>query len=147
MNEFNFMRRVIVFLTLITFVCGCGDVTKRDKGKSGAQQQTGTAEISFREYEHDFGKVTEGEKVAYIFSFENKGPGTLVINSASTSCGCTVTKFERNPIPAGNKGSLEVVFDTGGRNGLQTKTITVQSNSTEKVVILKITAEVIARNK
>jgi len=131
---------------LLFIACSSGSGKKASSGTSlPAGGELG--EISFREYEHDFGKVTEGEKVAYIFSFENKGPGTLVINSASTSCGCTVTKFERNPIPAGNKGSLEVVFDTGGRNGLQTKTITVQSNSREKVVILKITADVIARNK
>ncbi len=131
---------------LLFIACNSGSGKKASPGTSlPAEGELG--EISFREYEHDFGKVTEGEKVAYIFPFENKGPGTLVINSASTSCGCTVTKFDRDPIPAGNKGSLEVVFDTGGRNGLQTKTITVQSNSRKKVVILKITAEVIARNK
>lgn len=102
-----------------------------------------TGEISFREYEHDFGKISEGEKVAHIFEFENKGPGNLVIKSAITSCGCTVTKFDKKPIAPGQTGSLEVVFDSGGRTGMQTKTISVHSNSKTKVVILKITAEVL----
>jgi len=138
---------VSLLMGMLLFTACSSGSGKKTSSVTSLPAEGDLGEISFREYEHDFGKVTEGEKVAYIFPFENKGPGTLVINSASTSCGCTVTKFERNPIPAGNKGSLEVVFDTGGRSGLQTKTITVQSNSREKVVILKITAEVIARNK
>lgn len=104
------------------------------------------AELVFREYEYDFGKITEGEKVAHIFAFENKGPGNLVIKSASTSCGCTVPKYDKSPIPPGKGGSLEVVFDSGGRNGIQTKTISVRSNSITEVVILKISAEVVSRN-
>ena len=47
--------------------------------------------------------------------------------------------------PAGSGGSLEVVFDTSARNGIQSKTVSVKSNSKTEVVILKITAEVISR--
>jgi hypothetical protein len=97
------------------------------------------------EYEHAFGKVTEGEKVAYVFSFVNNGPGNLVIASASTSCGCTVPKYDRKPIAPGKGGSLEVVFDTSARSGTQTKTVSVHSNSRTPVVVLKITAEVISK--
>jgi hypothetical protein len=137
---------VCSFIILIIIMTACnssrGDQTA---DKSGFPADGELAEISFREYEHDFGKITEGEKVAHIFTFENKGPGTLVISSASTSCGCTVTKYDRNPIPSGKGGSLEVVFDSDGRNGIQTKTISVQSNSRTQVVVLKITAEVISK--
>ncbi len=104
----------------------------------------GNAEVVFAEYEHDFGRVTEGEKVAYVFSFENKGPGDLVITSASTTCGCTVPKYETKPVKMGGKGSLEVVFDTSGRSGKQTKTISVRSNSKLPVVMLKISADVVS---
>ncbi len=140
------MRRLTVFLSLITFVWGCGNVTKQDKGNSGTQQQTGTAEISFREYEHDFGKVAEGEKIAYVFTFDNKGTSDLVINSASTTCGCTVPKYSTKPIGPGGSGNLEVEFDTSGRNAMQTKTITVKSNASKPVVLLKITAFVVTNN-
>jgi hypothetical protein len=139
------MRRLIVFLALITFVCGCGNITKRDKGNSETQQ-TGTAEISFREYEHDFGKVAEGEKIAYVFTFENKGTSDLVIYSATTTCGCTVPKYSVKPIGPGGSGNMEVEFDTSGRNSMQTKTITVKSNASKPIVLLKITADVVPNN-
>jgi hypothetical protein len=107
----------------------------------------GTGQIVFREYQHDFGKVAEGEKLSYTFTFDNKGTSDIVISSASTSCGCTIPKYERKPIHPGANGTLEVVFDTSGRNGTQTKTITVKSNASTPVVLLKITAEVITNDK
>ncbi len=135
-------NRSLIFILLVLILAGCNSA-----GKVAPEIQTGgdLADISFTEYEHDFGKVAEGEKVAYVFSFVNKGPGDLVINSASTSCGCTVTKYNRDPIPSGDGGSLEVVFDTSARSGIQTKTVSVGSNSKTPVVILKITAEVISK--
>lgn len=131
---------------MATILTACNSIQSEKAGdKSGPSSEGELAEIKFREYEHDFGKITEGEKVAHIFAFENEGPGSLVIASASTSCGCTVTKYDRNPIPAGKGGTLEVVFDSNGRNGIQSKTVSVHSNSKTQVVVLKITAEVMSK--
>jgi len=135
----------LILLSLILWSCG-SDSEKNKKNTTNQASEEDKAEIIFDEYEHNFGRVSEGEKVAYIFSFENKGPGKLVISNASTSCGCTVPKYDTKPIPPGEGGSLEVVFDTSGRDGLQTKTISVRSNSKTPVVVLKITAEVIVNN-
>jgi len=146
--------RVMKFLAILPFaafmiiLAGCNANQNGNKTIESSLPANGEkAEISFREYEHDFGKIVEGEKVAHIFTFENKGPGSLVIESASTSCGCTVPKYDRSPIPAGNGGNLEVVFDSNGRSGIQTKTISVRSNSKTEVVILKITADVVSSKK
>ena len=148
-NKFQFMNRIIIFtLSLLALTLSdCGNNSRGDAGKSGSQiSQQGTVDIFFNEYEHDFGKVTEGEKVAYVFTFQNKGTSDLVVKSATTTCGCTVPKFDKKPISPGGTGKLEVVFDTSGKNGMQTKTISVRSNAYTRVVLLKITAEVINNN-
>ena len=125
---------------------GCGTGSK--KNESGhTSGDTGIVKIVFREYEHNFGKVSEGEKVSYLFKFENQGSADLIIASATTSCGCTVPEYDTKPISPGGTGNLEVIFDTSGRNGMQTKTITVKSNAKTPVVLLKITAEVVAGNR
>jgi len=137
---------ILSYLFLILVLAGCNSGSGKGKNTGEALPAAGEeTDISFSEYEHDFGKVTEGEKVAYVFSFTNKGPGTLVLSSASTTCGCTVTKFDREPVPPGGDGSLEVVFDTSARSGVQSKTVSVRSNARTPVVILKITAEVISK--
>ncbi len=139
--------KVFVFVNLfaIFLLSGCGSGSgNNNSGNTSAD--TGKAVIVFKEYEHSFGKVEEGEKVGYIFRFENQGTGNLVIQNAITSCGCTVPKYDRKPIAPGNNGNLEVIFDTSGRNGLQAKTVTVKSNATVPVVLLKITADVQTKN-
>jgi len=142
------MKGILSLIFILFVLAGCRPGQKKNTSlKSVSRADVGLAEISFTEYEYDFGKIAEGEKVAHFFAFGNKGPGDLVIESATTSCGCTVPKYDKSPIPAGKGGNLEVVFDSNGRNGMQTKTITVRSNSKTEVVILKITADVVARNK
>lgn len=130
---------VLYILIVSLLVCQC---TGRSGKNAGAGVNKGTPDMLFSEYEHDFGKVAEGEKVSYQFRFENKGTGDLVIASVMTTCGCTVTKYNRKPIQPGESGTIEAVFDTSGRDGMQTKTITVNSNASVPVILLKITAEV-----
>jgi Protein of unknown function (DUF1573) len=149
-NKICFMKKIMVIsLMLVAIIASnCGSRTGKNSSDSASDKNsTGTSEIVFREYQHDFGKVAEGEKISYTFTFENKGTGDLVISSATTTCGCTVPKYDTKPIPPEANGNLEVVFDTSGRSGMQTKTITVKSNASKPVVLLKITAEVVTNNK
>ena len=144
MKKFALLSLIVISLMMSS----CGNVNKKNVPLSGLESSdTGSVKIFFKEYEHHFGKVSEGEKVGYVFTFKNKGTANLVIASATTSCGCTVPKYDTKPIPPGGNGNLEVVFDTSGRNGIQTKTITVKSNASTPVVLLKITAEVVVNNE
>jgi hypothetical protein len=137
------MKKTVLIFSVIMLVLASqcrnekGNVTKDESGTD-----TGKAVLVFKEYEHQFGKVAEGEKIAWQFTYENDGTADLILNSVTTTCGCTVPKFETKPVAPGRTGTLEVVFDTSGRNGMQTKTITVKSNANVPVVLLKITAEV-----
>ncbi len=143
------MRKIILIWALVAmFGSGCGDGTAVNSASSAQKEKsTGTSELIFREYQHDFGKVSEGEKLSYTFIFNNKGTSDLIISSATTTCGCTVPKYDKKPIAPGANGNMEVVFDTSGRSGMQTKIITVKSNASVPVVLIKITAEVVTTDK
>ncbi|MFZ2286160.1 MAG: DUF1573 domain-containing protein [Bacteroidales bacterium] len=142
MKTGTFFSGLIIAVTL--FSASCGRSTS-GAGKNIPSDTTGTAVITFQSPEHNFGKVGEGEKVGCIFSYSNTGDADLVITSASASCGCTVPKYDRRPVPPGGNGTIEVVFDTSGREGLQTKTVVVQSNAENNLVILRIIADVIKK--
>jgi hypothetical protein len=143
------MRKIILIWALVAmFGSGCGDGTAVNSASSAQKEKsTGTSELIFREYQHDFGKVSEGENLSYTFIFNNKGTSDLIISSATTTCGCTVPKYDKKPIAPGANGNMEVVFDTSGRSGMQTKIITVKSNASVPVVLIKITAEVVTTDK
>jgi hypothetical protein len=134
----------VILISVLTSNCRSG---KGENSGSTATLQPGNGEIVFREYEHNFGKVAEGEKISFVYTFENKGTSDVVISSVTASCGCTVPKYDKKPVPPGSSGNIEVVFDTTGRSGMQTKTVTVKSNARTPVVLVKFTAEIIESNK
>ena len=135
------LRTIFIGALSALTLYGCNNA--QPKSTVADTSQSDTASIFFEEYEHDFGKVASGEKVACVFTFENRGTKPLVIQSTSTSCGCTVSKYEESPVKPGGKGTIEVTFDTSGRSGKQSKAVTVRSNATKPVVLLKITTDVI----
>lgn len=92
---------------------------------------------------HDFGVIIEGEKVSYTFKFKNTGKSDLVISSAKGSCGCTVPKYNKEPLPPGKEGFVEVIFDSSGKNGMQSKTITLMANTQPNSEVLTISGEVV----
>ncbi|HOU30283.1 MAG TPA: DUF1573 domain-containing protein [Bacteroidales bacterium] len=132
--------QILFVIFAFSFLMSCRGKTSTGNALASSSD---TAVIEFEEYEHDFGKIIAGEKVATIFKFKNTGKGPLVLNSVTTSCGCTVSKYSTKPILPGDSGTIEVIFDSGGYNGMQKKTVTVRSNASNPYVMLQIKAEVI----
>ncbi len=135
----TYLSAGIGILALMLASCGRGS---SGESKNMPSDTTGTAVITFPSLEHSFGAVKEGEKVGHIFQFTNTGDADLVLTSATASCGCTVSKYNKKPVAPGESGTIEVIFDTSGRDGVQTKTVVVQSNAENNLVILRIIAEV-----
>ncbi|MCB0722885.1 MAG: DUF1573 domain-containing protein [Ignavibacteriae bacterium] len=106
------------------------------------------AKIKFREVTHDFGKVEEGTRLSYSYKFKNTGKGTLIIESVIASCGCTGAALDgKNEYSRNERGEIKVTFNTRGREGVQTKTVTVRTNDpTDPQVVLTFTCEVLKKD-
>jgi hypothetical protein len=107
-----------------------------------AQSVTDTvniAKIKFESTTFEFGTVKEGEKVRYAFMFKNTGKVPLLISDARTTCGCTISDYPKHPIPPGQGGLIDAIFNTEGKNGTQHKSITVIANTipSETEIFLK----------
>jgi hypothetical protein len=101
------------------------------------------AQIVFNEETHDFGRITQGEKVSYAFVFRNSGGSDLIISSAQGSCGCTVPSYPKKAIKPGETSQVDVVFDSEGKSGLVKKTVTLVTNCNPSTRVLTIMATVI----
>ena len=107
-------------------------------------EKSSSPRIEFMETSIDGGKVIEGEKFVYDFKFTNTGKSPLKINQAKASCGCTATKPPQESIAPGETGVITATFNSKGRPGRQSKTITVRSNDIENsTVVLRFTVEVV----
>lgn len=92
--------------------------------------------IKFDDLNYDFGIVKQGENLEHVFKFTNSGKGTLIITSVKPSCGCTgVVMDEKKEFAEGETGEIKITFSTQGRQGVNTKTVSVNTNDPEYPVI------------
>lgn len=108
--------------------------------------ELGSAIIEFDKTEFDFGEVTEGELVEGSFAITNKGKVDLIISSAKATCGCTVPEWPKEAIKPGESGEIKFTFNSKGRVGKQSKSITLQTNSEKVTETVRITGMVVKKS-
>lgn len=107
-----------------------------------AKISLGSAIIEFDTKDYDFGTVKEGDVVEGVFKVANKGKTDLVITDASASCGCTVPEWPKDAIKPGDSAEIKFSFNSKGRTGKQSKTITLQTNTANVTETLRIAGTV-----
>jgi hypothetical protein len=110
-------------------------------------QAADSASIKFENDKHEFGDITQGQKVETVFSFTNIGSKPLILSNVITSCGCTAPTWPRDPIPAKGKGEIKISFDSTGKMGMQNKVITIMSNASGNPHHITITANVLPKKE
>ncbi len=149
----NYMKSFILIslITIGSIMLSCENSNKGistdvvNNTKSAIKHgEAGTApEMQFEETVHDFGDMIRGERVSYSFKFVNIGGSDLIITRVSTSCGCTVGEYPKEPIAPGEEGTIEVTFDSTHKKGFQNKTITVLANTEPNTTTLRVKTKVI----
>ena len=99
--------------------------------------------IEFTKINHDFGKMKAGDVVTTNFEFKNLGKKELIIRKTKASCGCTASQPEKTKLKPGESSFIKVTYNSAGKSGKESKTVTVISNSPERSnQVLTIQAEV-----
>lgn len=150
------MKRILLPISvLFVFLISCKENVAdkiKDKNVEVAKQrdykmQEGAAAITFSKHEHDFGTIPEGEKVETFFTFENTGKSELIITNAYATCGCTVPEWPKEPIAPGETGKIAVAFNSAGRPGKNSKTVTLTTNTAKGKETVVIKANVTPKQK
>lgn len=96
------MRRILTIV--FAFMVATGGVL-------WAQEPNG-AEIEFQTKVIDLGTLfRDDDKQIVRLSFTNTGDVPLVITEVRTSCSCTTVKYDRHPVKAGERGTLNITMD------------------------------------
>lgn len=126
------IKRLLPLLLLVTTI------------QVNAQDEVTGPVITWEKLSHEFGDITQGEKIEHTFKFTNTGTAALVITNVEVTCGCTVPRgWPRDPIMPGEKGEITVAFNSAGKIGRQNKVVTVTSNSVGKTNQVMIVANVL----
>lgn len=92
--------------------------------------------IKFDKEVYDFGECKEGDKISKTLEFTNTGKLPLIINQAYGSCGCTVPKYDKEPVLPGKKGKLQIEFDSKNRAGANTKSVMIEANTNPPITTI-----------
>jgi len=76
----------------------------------------------------NFGKIKQGESVSNDFVITNTGKEELNIRMTRASCGCTVSRPEKNNLKPGESSVINVTFHSKGKRGDQSEFLLVFSN-------------------
>lgn len=101
-----------------------------------------TTVMTFAETDFNFGTVAEGEKVSHTYKFKNTGDEPLILSNAKGSCGCTVPKWPREPIPVGGTGEVVVEFNSQGKVGDRNQKVTITANTNPATSIIMLSGKV-----
>jgi hypothetical protein len=151
MKRNNFTFLLLVLISILMASCRYqnkssdlpGDVVNNPNSAEGTFDKDALPVISFEKDFHDFGRLISGEQVTYAFKFKNTGKSLLLISDVSTSCGCTISAFPKQPVKPGESATVDVSFDSAGRHGLQTKSVTVFANTQPPTTTLRIQSLVV----
>jgi len=138
----------LIFVALLS-VFSCGNSGDNKTGAVDNQSDTTVTDstqspvLTLENPVFEFGKINQGEKVYHKFKYKNTGKSNLLINDVGATCGCTVPKWSKEPLAPGQEGEIEVVFDSYGKQGMQSKKINIFSNAKQQKIEAVLRGEVV----
>lgn len=93
-----------------------------------AEQYAQAPKLTLLRTFHDFGKLKNGDVVTTEFEYRNDGKQDLEIRYVRADCGCTAGTPEKKVVKPGEVSRVKLTFNSKGRIGKQTKTLTLYSN-------------------
>ena len=121
------ISKLIWSFSLVCFLASGAHVAAQEADTQTKTKKGKAPQISFDYLVYDYGTIYEGDPGKCEFTFKNTGKEPLVLSNVTSTCGCTVPVWPKDPIMPGKTSSIEVKYNTrvGGIN----KTITVVSNA------------------
>jgi hypothetical protein len=107
---------------------GVSATIEEDFSALSAEELAKAPVAKFSESSYDFGEMKQGEKKDHTFNLTNEGKSELIIRNVRSSCGCTAVAPSKKVIAPGESVPIKVTFDSRGKRGRQSKSVTVITN-------------------
>jgi len=133
-------------IIVLSLLYACSGSPKADSGvirTSNTKGEEKYSDLQFEEDFFDFGSIVQGEVVSHTFHFQNAGNEALTIKDLIPDCGCTQPKIDKKVFNPGEKGFVEVIFNSKGWRGSQYKSVTFRTNSPNREKSVTIKANVV----
>jgi hypothetical protein len=87
------------------------------------------AELKWEQTAIELHPTTTDKQAIAHFKYENVGTQPVHFKSVRASCGCTTAQTQKDVVQPKEKGEITATFNIGDRTGIQTKTVTVETDN------------------
>ena len=120
------MKKCFLLLAVIVFTGTMSlQANNTDEDKKNADS------ITWNETSWNFGTIEQSQAVEYEFVFRNTGSEPVLISKVKSSCGCTVSSYDKDPVLPGDDGKVKVKYNAR-KAGAFKKSVFVILNNAEK---------------
>src|SRR5687767_10155709 len=99
--------------------------------------------VKFKDAVHDFGKIKQGVPVTHNFVFSNITSKLVVIESATSACGCTTPVKPEATVAKGKEDKITARLNAAAA-GTFNKTISVTAAGVDQPMEMKSTGELLS---
>lgn len=126
----------LIAALLVFFAIGCG-----------GSVQAGAPEITLETSLLKLGEMPNGEVAERQVVVTNAGNAPLVVDTVTTTCGCTTAGLSPMTIPPGESGVLTIAFDSGAhgpdlRGEIMRRVIMMTNDPTQPEAVVDLTATI-----
>jgi hypothetical protein len=104
------MKKINLLLMLTLLMSGTLAFTQENMKKGELSTSKNESSIEWISTEYDFEEVETNKTVEAIFEFTNTGKTPVIITKVAPSCGCTGTKYSKEPVNPGEKATIKVNY-------------------------------------
>lgn len=95
-----------------------------------------TDNISWNSKSYDFGSINQNNTAEADFIFTNTSKQPIVIAKVKSSCGCTITGYDKSPVLPGQKSVITATYDAKKQGSFRKMlTVFLSDNSQHKLII------------
>lgn len=95
---------------------------------------------------YEIGRIDVGSSAAFMLNLKNTCKSPVLITEVRSFCGCTIPEYKPEPVLPGQYTAVKITF-FAEHLGLFDKAVRIFLNHREEPVELRLTGEVIRRNK
>lgn len=106
-----------------------------------------SAQCEFDRLSWDFGEIVCAQEAVASFNVVNKGGAPLVIENVTTSCGCTLAKWNEEPIMPGDTVQLQVSYNSNIVGEIKRSVVVKTNDKQRRRTLLTLTGNVIAKEE
>lgn len=137
-SQFRLLLKLFVLLGAVVWSAACG----------GGEVAGGVPRIAPASLSLELGDMPNGEIAERELVVRNDGDAPLVVDTITTSCGCTTAALEPMTIAPGTSGILRITFDSGAhgpdlRGPLLREVMIASNDPATPEVVVSVTANIL----